>query len=553
MSSNKVLVVGAGPVGLATACLLKQQGLDVLVVEQNKSPTVFSKAIGIHARTLESMHALSITEAMIDNGQPMFEFEITDGKTSILDSNFSNVDTPYNFVLGLPQSKTEQLLLERFNELGGQVQWETVVVDLIEEGDREVESKKAKVLVKDSANNQTMIEANWIVGADGSRSIMRELAGIDFPGGSYGNAFILGDIKIDWDGNKSKLQFFLSPYGYLLLIPMPSGMHRVIAQTDYRFEDFQGTDRPEATLDQLQAVVDKNGPGGIKLHSPEWVTCAPFYHRKAQEMIKGRVVLVGDACHLFSPLGAQGLNTGFQDACNLAWRLGLYERGLSNISLVEKYAEERKQIIDLMIKVTSSTNRYITALSPHKRFLRHVLSRVFNKTQKVKTELPALMSGIKQAYQTDGNGQLIKGTNLPLLGTRFPHTWIESIEGGYMPVSKLIHGKDFTLMCINQRLTEDVIERFNRMKKNSLLSLSFVNTVLVGREAVKDQKTKLSFINDRLGAITNLLGDAFEGMILIRPDGFVSFVQSSWEVESLSDHFESIGINIHRLSQIKVA
>ncbi|MFC6521847.1 FAD-dependent monooxygenase [Undibacterium arcticum] len=321
-----VLIVGAGPVGLATAALLRQHGVAVRIIEKNKGPTPYSKAIGIHARTLESMHALGLTEQLIADGHPMHKFRLVEDGRTIMAAGFSNIGSPYSFVLGLPQSRTEQNLLARFQELGGSVEWGTHLTGITSCGNPGMPDAPAVVRVQDADGVEQTISCNWLIGADGSRSAVREMAKIAFPGGDYGNAFILGDVKIDWDGPKYDLQFFLSGKGYLLLIPMPNGMHRIIAQTDQTYEDFQQGERPATTLQELQQIVNRNGPGNLRVHSPQWLTCAPFYHRLADTAVKDRIVLVGDAFHLFSPLGAQGLNTGFQDAFNLGWKLAFIER-----------------------------------------------------------------------------------------------------------------------------------------------------------------------------------------------------------------------------------
>src|SRR5690606_31121273 len=204
-------------------------------------------------------------------------------------------------------------------------------------GDASHADAPAEVVLEHEDGTQECVSCNWLIGCDGSRSAVRDQAKIAFEGGDYGNAFILGDAQIDWGGPKDELQFFLSGKGYMLLVPMPDGLHRIIAQTDRKYEDFQSKDRPQATLEELQAIVDRNGPGGIRVHSPQWLTSAPFYHRLAETSVKGRVVLAGDAFHLFSPLGAQGLNTGFQDAFNLAWKLAFIEKGWSGVKLLETY------------------------------------------------------------------------------------------------------------------------------------------------------------------------------------------------------------------------
>ena len=457
-----VVIVGAGPVGLCIAALLKKQGIDARIIERGAGPTPFSKAIGVHARTLESMHALGLTEQLVSDGHPMHRFRLHEGGSTIMSAGFGQIDSPYNFVLGLPQSRTEQRLLGCFEQLGGQVEWNTTLVGVDDVGAPTDLERPARIRIRHADGAIEQLSCRWLISADGSRSAVRDMAGIPFPGGDYGNAFILGDVRIEWDGPRHELQFFLSAKGYLLLVPMPDGMHRIIAQTGRKYDDFQTGERPVATLEELQAIVDANGPGGIHVHSPQWLTCAPFYHRRADTSLKGRVVLAGDAFHLFSPLGAQGLNTGFQDAFNLAWKLAYIEKGWSGVGLMETYKDEREAIARLIANVTSKTTAYITATSLRKRLYRQLITRWYNRTDRVQRLLPRLLAGLMQGYGKDAMLSGASGQGLPEAGSRVPHAWLPS-GAALEPMAALVHGTRYTLLLVKNRLAEadlDALEQF---------------------------------------------------------------------------------------------
>ncbi|BCL77081.1 oxygenase [Jeongeupia sp. HS-3] len=519
------------------------------VVEKNDAPTPYSKAVGVHARTLESMHALGVTEQLLSQGHPMHTFRLVDNNQTIMRSKFTNISSAYSFVVGLPQSCTERTLLARLISLGGRVEWNTRLVGVEQLGGRDDADGKARVHLQHADGSEELVSCNWLIGADGSRSAVRELAGIDFPGGDYGKSFILGDVKVDWAGPKHELQFFLSRHGYLLLVPMPGGLHRIIAQTGKKFDDFQGDEKPKATLAELQAIVDRQGPGNMRVHSPEWLTCAPFYHRRAETCLKGRTILVGDAFHLFSPLGAQGLNTGFQDAFNLAWKLAYVEKGWAPVDLIDSYRDEREAIARLIATITSKTTDYITATAWHRRLMRRLMTRWFNPTAKVQEQLPRLLAGLMQTY--DGAEAAVKG--VPQAGARVPHAWVP--DGlGYKPLASLIHGTHYTLMLVTNRLDDTMLRQLQAVGSQLLLQLPYLRVKLVTREvdAIEALIPKgIDLIEDRLSSVFEAFDVTEQALVLVRPDGFAALSAREWSLDAVSRYFSNARFSTFPVNTIR--
>lgn len=521
-SETAVLVVGAGPVGLATAAMLRRHGAAVRIVDRSTGPTPYSKAVGMHARTLEAMHALGLTEQLVSDGQPLADFRVVDAGTTILEASFAGMGSAYEFVLGIAQSRTERRLLARLRSGGADVEWQTEFLGLGQAGDPHDRQALAEVRLQRPDGREERVRCRWVVAADGGRSPVRQSAGIRFEGGDYGNAFILGDACIDWQGPREKLQFFLSPHGYLLLVPMPKGLHRIIAQTDHRYEDFQGAERPQASLEELQQIVDRNGPGGIRVHSPQWLTSAPFYHRQASAARAGRVVLAGDALHLFSPLGAQGLNTGFQDAFNLAWKIAYIENGLAPTSLIDSYCEERLAMARRVAAVTTRTTRYITATQPLARIVRHVMTRALSGSNRVQRRLPQLLAGLLQAYDAGPNAPGQPAGALPTAGGRVPHAWVA--DGlGYRPLAAHIHGTAHTLLLVVPRMGVALVEALRRFCEQQRARLPFLQVCVVTREidaTPSGMPPGVTVLEDRLGEFGRALGHPASATVLVRPDGY---------------------------------
>lgn len=542
-SQVPVLIVGGGPVGMAVGAMLRRHGVKSRIVERSEGPTPYSKAVGVHANTLESMHALGLSEQLVSDGRPLHRFRLQEEGRAIMSAGFSGIGSPYEFVLGLPQSRTERRLLERLQAQGGDVEWRTELVSLQDSGEA------AQAVVRHADGSEETIHSRWVVGADGGRSTVRELSGIAFPGGDYGRAFILGDVRLDWDGPKEDLQFFLSPSGYLLVVPMPEGLHRIIAQTDRRYEDFQTEDRPVATLEELQAIVDRNGPGGIRVHSPEWLTCAPFYHRCAETPVKGRVLLAGDAFHLYSPLGAQGLNTGFQDAFNLAWKLAFIEQGWAGPELLQTYAQERLELVQRVGAMTARTTRYITATDPVERQMRQELTSQLNDTPKVQQVLPRLLAGLLQSYGEQARLSAPSDAGLPAAGGRIPHAWVPD-AGGYRPLASLVHGVSYTLLLLKSVGDEAALRTLAPAEVAALRAeFPFLQIVLVAREAGalgEQLPPGVRLVEDRLGEVGLRLGSqSLPGgvaSVLVRPDGYCAQAVRGWDLPQVARYFRERGL-----------
>lgn len=538
-SEIAVLIVGAGPVGLATAAMLRRHGIAVRIVDKSSGPTPYSKAVGMHARTLESMHALGLSEQLVSDGQPLADFRVVDGGTAIMEASFADMGSAYEFVLGIPQSRTERRLLARLQACGGDVEWETGFSELLSAGVPADKQAQAVVKLKHKDGREEQVHCNWLIAADGGRSAVREAAGIAFEGGDYGKAFILGDAFIDWDGPREKLQFFLSPNGYLLLVPMPGGLHRIIAQTDHRYAEFQGVNRPQATLEALQYIVDRNGPGGIRVHSPEWLTCAPFYHRQAAAAQAGRIVLAGDALHLFSPLGAQGLNTGFQDVFNLAWKIAFIERGFAAASLMETYCDERMAMARRIAEVTTRTTRYITATHPLKRLTRHLMTRALNDSARVQRKLPRLLGGLLQAYDKHAPLSGKSAPGLPAAGGRIPHAWVADGQG-YRPLAAHVHGTAFTLLLAVPRMSAGFVSALARFCEAQRAALPFLRVCIVTREiaaATGSLPAGVLLLEDRLGEFAKALGSPDSASVLVRPDGYCALSSAGLAFDETMAYF----------------
>jgi hypothetical protein len=256
----------------------------------------------------------------------------------------------------------------------------------------------------------------------------------------------------------------------------------------------------------------------------------------------GRVVLAGDAFHLFSPLGAQGLNTGFQDVFNLAWKIAFVERGWAKPALLQTYDDERQAIARLIGKVTSKTTRYITATHPLYRLARRTLTRRMNSTAKVQQQLPQLLAGLLQSY---GPNAALSGPSVPKMpsaGDRIPHAWVPD-GSGYGPLASIVHGIGFTLLLLRPTLDEASAAAVDRFCSDAnAAEFPFLRYVVIGREveAWRECLPKaVRLIEDRLGDVLRRLGTGAGGLVLVRPDGYCALSANDWDFDVVTQYFRA--------------
>jgi 2-polyprenyl-6-methoxyphenol hydroxylase-like FAD-dependent oxidoreductase len=301
-----VVIVGAGPTGLALAAELQRLGTPALLVDKHSSGENTSRATVVHARTLEVLEPLGVTQQLIDRGLILHTARMHEGDTVRAHISFDGLDTAYSYILVCTQDQTEEVLTKRLRELGGGEIRAVEVTEVHPDDDGVTATYVAGgVLIQD-------VRAKWLVACDGMHSMVRQSAGIGFEGGNYEENFVLADVEMETPLGRKTMDLFFSPEGLLLIVPLPHDRYRVIATM---------LEAPSApSLDDVQKILDTRGPQQQKCRATGLVWSSRFriQHRVATQLRKGRVLICGDAAHVHSPAGGQGMNTGIQDAVSLA-------------------------------------------------------------------------------------------------------------------------------------------------------------------------------------------------------------------------------------------
>jgi 2-polyprenyl-6-methoxyphenol hydroxylase-like FAD-dependent oxidoreductase len=337
----KVLVVGAGPVGLTMAAELARYGVPVRIVDKAAERTDKSKALVVWSRTLELLDRASCADSLVAAGLRGTGAKFIAGGKVVGHVGLTEVASPYPFALMLPQSETERLLEAHLANFG-------LIVERRVEALRFTPSEfGVATVLRHADGSEETVESEWLIGCDGAHSSVRHAFGFTFEGDTLQTDWILADIHVSGlPTPDTELSLFWHADGPLVFFPISPGRYRVIADTGAS----KGDRAPDPTLDDVQTVVDRRGPGGLRLSDPIWLSGFRINERKVKDYRSGWVFLAGDAAHVHSPAGGQGMNTGMQDAINLAWKLAMVVGDRGSAALLASYSPERSAVGEQVLK-----------------------------------------------------------------------------------------------------------------------------------------------------------------------------------------------------------
>ena len=372
---SDVLIVGAGPTGLTLAAALASQGVQAIVIDRLAEGANTSRAAVVHARTLEVLEPLGIAQALVGRGLQAQRFTIRDRDRVLVPIGFADLPTAYPYTLMVSQAVTESVLLQRFTELGGQVLRPRTLVALTQD-----ESAATATL-----DDGSRLRARFVVGADGMHSAVREQARIPFSGGSYGESFVLADVRLTGGVPSAEVILYFSPAGLVVVAPLPGGLHRVVATVD------EAPEQPSAAF--VQALLDARGPQRERavVHEVFWGSRFRVQHRVADVYRAGRVLLAGDAAHVHSPAGGQGMNAGILDAISLA---GALVKALAGeLAALDAYGAERRPAARQVVALADRLTRLATA-RPGLRGVRNLALRTASLLPLLRRRLAWQLSGL---------------------------------------------------------------------------------------------------------------------------------------------------------------
>jgi 2-polyprenyl-6-methoxyphenol hydroxylase-like FAD-dependent oxidoreductase len=538
---TEVLVVGAGPTGLTAAACLARSGVAVRIIDRaTVPPDDRSRAAVVQARTLEIFDNLGIAEEALEAGlgvQSVNVFHPNGRRGTLSFSRPGMLDTPYDEVLALPQDQTERILGELVARLGVRVERGVALTALRND------ASSATVELTNAHGLVERAEFAWIIGADGAHSAARQLAGLSSDGVTYRDEGLIGDVDIDWKLPPKEVSLCPNVEGFMLGFPLPGERHfRVIMIVP---RDTPGEDR-HLELDEFRAQLERMTPRGMgadggppRIETVHWLTRYRLHRRGVPCYRGGRVLVAGDAAHIHSPVGAQGMNTGIQDSYNLCWKLPLVMRGEAPAWLVDTYDEERRRIGEILL---NGTDKAFGAVAGHGWFARTMrriaptfATRLVNAPF-IGHKLARFVSQLGIRYRqsrlsTEAPGATRLGHRAPRAGDRAPDVPLRTPAGAAHRLFDELRGPHHTLVLFRgndsepawmKPIVEQVGEHYRGLIKITPI-VSSPDGSLSGAVFDPDKSAHAHYGAER-GAI-----------YLIRPDGHIGFRGGPSDFAALSD------------------
>jgi 2-polyprenyl-6-methoxyphenol hydroxylase-like FAD-dependent oxidoreductase len=551
------LVVGAGPVGLVMAFELRRHGLSCRIIDKADSPSIWSKAQVVHARTLECFQDMGIVDEVLARGRSVSGSRImTPELQAIARVELGGIDSPYPYFLSLSQRETELLLAQNLEKTFGVHIERNVTLDGFTQDTNGVH---AKLVHLDGSTEELSVP--WILGCDGAHSNVRKTLGLPFEGSTYEGRIVQADVRVIFPHavHDDEIAIFLGSHGMLAFFPLP-GEHR------YRMLTFvdPGDERP-VELETFKALLAERGPKGSELSDPAWMVDFRINCRLVARYRVGRAFLSGDAAHIHSPAGGQGMNMGIQDAYNLAWKLALVQRGQAKEAILDSYEMERRPIAEAVLRATdASTKGFATVVSlknPIAIGIRNHLMNFVTSLDVVKSKTSRSMSQIEIGYPKSpivgqdqvslwsvGMGGSAEHPGLsdwvhfgdgPAPGTRVP-----DMPVGDKTLFDVLRGPQHTLFCFDgaaateegyHRLAQIITHAKNRLGE-SIKAFVVVPTPTRPERLAAD----VSVLFDTEGEMHRRFGARSECLYLVRPDGYVAYRCQPADEHRLSAYLDRV-------------
>lgn len=414
----QVLVVGAGPTGLVLAADLLARGISIRIIDKGDGASLETRAIAVHARALEVLDHMGLAERFVDHGQMVRWFSFyTDGKRRV-SLDLSRNGTRFPFMLDIPQHQTETLLRARVAELGGVVEQGTELTGLSDE------PAGVTATVRDVDGQPRQITAGYVAGCDGAHSRVRHELGLPFRGHPYPQDWLLADVRLDWARAENEVHaFFRANATPLICFPMREHRWRLVVP----FAGDRASGPPD--LAEIQRLVGQRAPEPVVASDPTWLASFNCHRRSTDIYRRGHVLLAGDAVHIHTPAGGQGMNTGITDAHNLGWKLALVAAGRAPDQLLDTYGAEREPVADQVLGLTHTLVRLGTMTHPAKRALRDAIIPAAFAVGPVHRRAIRRFTQVNVAYPASSLTQTGRRRGRPRPGQRVPDIEVLTAEG----------------------------------------------------------------------------------------------------------------------------
>lgn len=551
--SVDILIVGAGPTGLLLAAQLARYGIKPRLVDKNPEPSKTSKAIAVFARTLEIFDHLGIAEEAMKRGRKLNQFNFYADRKRIVDLPLDRLDSFLPLVLCLPQSQTEDILGRLVENLGVKIERSVTFTGLKQDAD----GVTATLCHPDGREEHC--RASWLIGCDGARSTVRQEAGLVDEGANIPGLFILADAETNWSLSPNEVHIFLNSDGVFAVFPLPEENYwRVIADLP---PDRSLPEDPD--LKVFEQLANERSRLETQLTNPLWTSTFRIRQRMVGKCRAGRVFVAGDALSSHSPVGGQGMNTGLQDAYNLAWKLALVIQNQARAELLDSYQAEREPISKSLLAVTGLATRAITVRNPIFTQARDRIAKFATSFESVQQRIRNTVSELNVNYrnspivQEDHPFLIHLHPNEPSLrdwwdfrtqpkaGERAPDVMIETVDGAkrlFQVLSDLKHNLLLFGGKVAQKVNCAKLSQIAQQVEEKFRDRIDVHIVLLNSLIPEELEWFKSILLDPQGKCHHRYSATGECLYLIRPDGYIGYRTQPADVSKLWAYLQKINL-----------
>ncbi len=512
--NTDIIIIGAGPTGLSLACQLIRHGIDFVLVEKNDTVTPFSKAIGVQARTLEIYDQIGLAKPAIERGTIASRVRLIEGGELRGEMNLGNFGkdlSQYPYMLMLEQSKNEELLYEFVRSHGRDVRWNTELESFSQD------ATGVTAQMKTPSGESETIRGKFLAGCDGASSPVRQRLGLTFGGSTFERLFYVADARVDWDFPHDALHVCLAKEVFVAFFPM-KGEHR------YRvvgtFPESKNEEQGEVVYEEIEREIKEQAKLKLELSDVRWFSLYKVHSRRVNKFSEGRCFLAGDSAHIHSPAGAQGMNTGIQDAYNLAWKLALVVKGIAGEELLDTYNEERLANAQRLLE---STDRMFELAAGSNWLMSFIRTTIFPPVagfvaslESVSKRVFPLISQIGINYRNASLSEHTDDERDVKAGDRLPYFLVD----GESIFDKLNEPK-FHLLIFSNRNHEDVCKEF--LDQFGTLADCLVIPMSAG--------------------VTEIFETEDEFSVFLRPDNYIAFISSEIPPSNVAEYLQSRNIS----------
>ncbi len=543
-NSPAALIVGAGPTGLMMALELARHSIPCRIIDKRPHATTTSNALGLQSRTLEVFDQLGVLAEALALGLKQHGVSIYADGQRIIHVSFDDLPGPYPFILILPQSQTERILGQRLEHLGIQVERQVELLDFTQD------EQAVTARLRHANGHEETVTTSWLLGCDGAHSAVRHTLHMPFSGSAYPEAFALADVKLRSPLPDNEVHLFLRQDGLFAAFPMPGGRCRLIVQTATEAGD---EPLPPPTLEDIQRYLNKFAPAGSVASDPAWLSTFRTHRRQTAHIRQGRVFLAGDAAHIHSPAGGQGMNTGLQDAHNLGWKLALAHMGHAPLSLLDTYETERHPVAESVLRTTDLMLKGATLRSPISQHIRNRLIPLLVQQDFIQHRLKAQLSELSINYRKSpivaehlsGHFGLWPLAGRPKAGDRAPDAGpLLLADRTSARLFELLRSTKHTLLLLadaehqgesweHLAALADAISARHSQHINSYL-------VAAGSTAPASSRSNVNILLDPELALHQTYGATAECLYLIRPDGYIGYRSYPADIARFNDYLQAL-------------